>query len=99
MAYCWCGKLVVQLTAWTYANCGCRFYGCLDLKCEFFTWIDFPLCHRARSIMPGLIRKINILQEENKLLEEKLSKKGSCSPVLFILIVTWVLILFYIFQK
>lgn len=99
MAYCWCGKSAAQRTVWTDANCGHRFYGCSNFKYEFFSWIDSSLFYRTRSIMPELIRKINIFEEQYKVLEEKLRKKGSCNGVLLKFITIRIVILLYLFLK
>ena len=33
-------------------------------KCRFFEWIDPPICPQARQVIPGLLRRVNILEEE-----------------------------------
>ena len=61
---CLCGNWLVAKTAWTELNAGRRFVSCE--RCRFFRWLDEPLCDRARSIIPGLLRKINKLEAQQK---------------------------------
>ncbi|WOH00548.1 hypothetical protein DCAR_0519914 [Daucus carota subsp. sativus] len=68
---CLCGNVVIQQTSWTQANPGRRFAACE------------PVCSRAQVIIPGLLRRINKLEEEKMELEAKLAKNalkkhGSC---------------------
>ncbi|KAK1384830.1 GRF-type domain-containing protein [Heracleum sosnowskyi] len=65
-AKCYCGAWSVQQTAWTSANTGHRFLACPFRKCRFFNWIDPPLCDRARTIIPSLIRRMNRLEAKLK---------------------------------
>ena len=102
---CGCGALAEQHTAWTTANAGRRFVACPYRRCRFFSWVDPPLCDRARVIIPGLVRRINALEAETQhfetlkgtLYEERYAdgekrKNDGCSSVLLLLIVTWVFI-------
>ena len=61
---CLCGNWLVAKTAWTELNDGRRFVSCE--RCRFFRWLDEPLCDRTRSIIPGLLRKINKLEAQQK---------------------------------
>lgn len=104
---CLCLKplLVVVHTTWTPSNAGRRFTGCANCKCQYFRGVDPLLCDRARLILPGLMRRINHLEEEKKQLETiNLEKKQNeavgyleCSTTMKMLLVTWVLIVSYIF--
>ncbi|XP_057465413.1 uncharacterized protein LOC130755079 [Actinidia eriantha] len=63
---CHCGKRSRLKTSWTDHNPGRRFLGCPQYgsvgACGFFSWVDPPLCARARQIIPGLLRRTNDLQ-------------------------------------
>ncbi|KAK6138847.1 hypothetical protein DH2020_027412 [Rehmannia glutinosa] len=66
---CYCGRTAVIRTAWTTENPGRRFQSCRDYDkggCKFFSWEDPPMCSRAKAIIPGLLRKINAFEAENK---------------------------------
>ncbi|KAK6140482.1 hypothetical protein DH2020_025763 [Rehmannia glutinosa] len=70
---CYCGRRAVIRTSWMNENPGRRFLSCLNYKdggCGYFHWQESPLCDRARTIIPGLLRKINRLDDENKKLIE-----------------------------
>ncbi|KAL1811349.1 hypothetical protein ACET3Z_021414 [Daucus carota] len=49
---CFSRKWAAQQTAWTTANAGRRFWTCPDRCCNYFRWIDPPLCARAQAIIP-----------------------------------------------
>ncbi|KAK1402804.1 hypothetical protein POM88_002409 [Heracleum sosnowskyi] len=103
---CVCGNWVVQQTSWTQANPGRRFMVCSDRRCNLsFQWLEEPVCARAQAIIPGLIRRINNLEEEKTALELALKKavvqknrNCHCSWPLFILpfilVVLMILIIF-----
>lgn len=103
---CLCLKpsLAVVHTTWTPSNAGRRFTGCANCKCQYFRWVIL-LCDRARLIVPGLIRRINHLEEEKQQLKtNNLEKKQNeavgylqCSTTMKMLLVTWVLLVSYIF--
>ena len=44
-----------------------------NLKCGFFEWLDPPMCSRSKQIIPGLLKKINRLENDT----ESLSIEGS----------------------
>ena len=44
-----------------------------NLKCGFFEWLDPPMCSRSKQIIPGLLKKINRLENDTK----SLSIEGS----------------------
>lgn len=98
-------SLVVVHTACNSSNAGLRFSGCGKCKCDYFRWVDPPLCDRAQLIIPGLIKRINLLEEEKKQLETiNLGRKQNeaaayfeCSTTMKMLLVTWLLIVSYIF--
>lgn len=96
---CNCNKWVVVRTAWTDTNSGWRFAGCPDFGCNYFRWVDGPLCERARIIIPELIRRINALEGEIKALEVKNQKKSSCSKSMLLLLITWFMICVFLMAK
>ncbi|CAI9269816.1 unnamed protein product [Lactuca saligna] len=65
MVVCFCGKLALVKTSWTPLNLGRRFYACptKDSVCGFIGWVDPPMCARSKTIIPGLLRNINTLEE------------------------------------
>ena len=74
---CLCGNVVMQLTSWTQTNPGRRFAACVDRRCnKSFRWLEEPVCSRAQVIIPGLLRRINKLEEEKMELEAKLAKNA-----------------------
>ncbi|KAL8551141.1 hypothetical protein ACS0TY_000284 [Phlomoides rotata] len=60
---CRCKNEAIVVTSWKNGNCGRRFHGCQlypnDGYCNFFKWIDPPMCDRAVEIIPGLLRRMN----------------------------------------
>ncbi|KAL8034845.1 hypothetical protein ABFX02_12G057100 [Erythranthe guttata] len=73
--FCDCGLKVFVQTSWTEGNPGRRFVTCPSRnrsKCKFVYWCDPSICDRGKQIIPGLLKKINILQIE---LDDKHSKK------------------------
>nr|XP_017221678.1 PREDICTED: uncharacterized protein LOC108198434 [Daucus carota subsp. sativus] len=62
----------VLRTSWTDANPGRRFWGCSQYMrnqrrgCNFHLWHDPAVGDRAKNIIPGLLRKIQRLEEEMK---------------------------------
>ncbi|WOG86373.1 hypothetical protein DCAR_0205576 [Daucus carota subsp. sativus] len=72
---CLCGNVVIQQTSWTQTNPGRRFAACVDRRCNKLSrWLEEPVCSRAQVIIPGLLRRINKLEEEKMELEAKLTK-------------------------
>ncbi|PIN20593.1 DNA-(apurinic or apyrimidinic site) lyase [Handroanthus impetiginosus] len=68
---CYCGRTAVLKTSWTNNNPGRRFRTCSTRNergggnaCQFFTWVDPPICARAGVIIPGLLRKLRKRDEE-----------------------------------
>ncbi|GFQ05671.1 hypothetical protein PHJA_002711200 [Phtheirospermum japonicum] len=76
--FCNCGRNAVQRTSWTDLNPGRRYTTCSKFReiggCTYFSWVDAPMCDRARHIIPGLLRRVNRLEAEvqRKNLREKL---------------------------
>ena len=64
--YCRCGRVAVQRTAWIESNARRRFVGCVrgSLGCNYFRWIDDPVCHRGRVVIYGLRERVRVLEEE-----------------------------------
>ncbi|KAB1215754.1 hypothetical protein CJ030_MR4G020416 [Morella rubra] len=68
---CYCGIEAKMRTSWTEKNPGRRFFGCLRYGlvmgprcCEFFEWVDPPKCKRSSQVIPGLKRKIKMLEAQ-----------------------------------
>ncbi|GJU97377.1 hypothetical protein Tco_1326648 [Tanacetum coccineum] len=57
MATCFCGRRTNIITSWTNENLGRCFHGCPDHG--IVDWFDPPMCHRAVSIIPTLLRTRN----------------------------------------
>ncbi|KAL7132165.1 hypothetical protein ABFS83_12G053600 [Erythranthe nasuta] len=99
-ATCYCSRRVVTRTSWTDLNPGRRYSTCDNYKkirgCNYFVWIDPPMCDRSRQIIPGLLRKINMREEE-------LMKKSSREKCLWIaVIISWLfvyLLMQYVYCK
>ncbi|KAK6150062.1 hypothetical protein DH2020_017587 [Rehmannia glutinosa] len=72
--FCNCGRNATMKTSWTDLNPGRRYMACQKFKevggCTFFNWIDPPMCSRARQIIPGLLKKINKLEDQVKEFEK-----------------------------
>ncbi|KAL9178081.1 hypothetical protein ABFS82_01G101700 [Erythranthe guttata] len=74
---CLCGFDVVGQTSWIAANPGRRFVTCPIRgvnKCKFFYWCDFEVCDRAKTIIPGLLEKINTLKSSLATEKKRLKK-------------------------
>ncbi|CAA0807089.1 Unknown protein [Striga hermonthica] len=72
--FCYCDQRAVIQTSWTTENPGRRFRSCIGSergRCDFFSWVDPPICKRAKEIIPGLLRKSNVLRVENEELREE----------------------------
>lgn len=74
---CHCGRVVFQRTAWTESNAGRRFVSCVKgrLGCNYFRWIEDPVCSRDRAVICGLLGRIRELEGEI----EKLTCEGVCN--------------------
>ncbi|GER54804.1 GRF zinc finger containing protein [Striga asiatica] len=66
--FCTCEKRAVMKTSWTDHNPGRRYAVCEKPRafggCNYFSWIDPPMCPRSRQIIPGLLRRVNRLEDE-----------------------------------
>ncbi|KAK1388689.1 hypothetical protein POM88_016867 [Heracleum sosnowskyi] len=104
---CYCRKRAAQQMAWTTTNASRRFLACPDRCCNYFRWIDSPLCPRAQVIIPGLIRRINALEAQQRTggdimtgAEEEevdvVDKRKCCNKTMSLLIFTWICIFFYV---
>ncbi|CAL8083198.1 unnamed protein product [Prunus armeniaca] len=58
--WCPCGKLARMQTSWTSSNLGRIFLVCPKSK-----WFDVEMCERSKSLIPGLLRKIDRVEKEN----------------------------------
>ncbi|KAL0289400.1 UNVERIFIED_CONTAM: hypothetical protein Scaly_2703300 [Sesamum calycinum] len=72
---CYCGKKACLRTSWTNNNPGRRFHGCGDVAsgCGFFVWEDPPMCTRSKKIIPGLLCKLNKIEEEFSEMKNKVN--------------------------
>ncbi|XP_017225141.1 uncharacterized protein LOC108201361 [Daucus carota subsp. sativus] len=77
---CQCGLVPVLKTSWTDNNPGRRFWSCrMYLRnkrkgCGYYRWHDPPVEGRSKNIIPDLLRKIEMLEEEIKELKRKEQK-------------------------
>nr|XP_027061094.1 uncharacterized protein LOC113687755 [Coffea arabica] len=79
---CVCGMKTVMITSWTAQNPGRRFAKCAlgEDGCGYWGWIDDEMCARSTMIIPGLLRKINGMEE--KMVEfEKAARKWEAKAV------------------
>ncbi|GER40470.1 GRF zinc finger containing protein [Striga asiatica] len=85
--YCYCGERSVIRTSWTSENPGRRFRSCIEYEgegnpeCDFFSWVDPPMCRRSTEIIPGLLRKSNVLRAENEELREENIRLVECKKL------------------
>ncbi|KAK4395699.1 hypothetical protein Sango_1724200 [Sesamum angolense] len=72
---CYCGKKACLRTSWTNNNLRRGFHGCGDVAsgCGFFVWEDPPMCTRSKKIIPGLLRKLNKIEEEFSEMKNKVN--------------------------
>ncbi|GER45281.1 GRF zinc finger containing protein [Striga asiatica] len=76
-SYCKCLQRSIIVTSWTSENPGRRFRSCSEYEnggCDFFSWVDPPMCNRSKQIIPGLLRKSNQLRAQNEALEDAILK-------------------------
>ncbi|XP_050221473.1 uncharacterized protein LOC126671727 [Mercurialis annua] len=66
---CHCNQPAVLKTAWTPANPGRRFFGCHGYQsgggCDYFYWYDQAMPNRTRSLLLGLLEKVETPEKEN----------------------------------
>ncbi|PWA53054.1 zinc finger, GRF-type [Artemisia annua] len=93
MVYCYCSLRARIRTSWTPLNPGRRFYCCPKPdECGFFHWFDPPMCARAVTIIPGLLKGRNDLQQANNAL---VAENGRLKKWL---ICSWIILLVYLFS-
>ncbi|KAI8010381.1 hypothetical protein LOK49_LG06G02165 [Camellia lanceoleosa] len=55
-------------TSMTSGNTSRRFYGCarygVDATCGYFEWVDSPMCHSGREVLPKMVAKMNCLEKK-----------------------------------
>uniref|UniRef100_A0A175YFC7 Uncharacterized protein n=1 Tax=Daucus carota subsp. sativus TaxID=79200 RepID=A0A175YFC7_DAUCS len=68
---CQCGLVPVLKTSWTDNNPGRRNK---RKGCGYYRWHDPPVEGRSKNIIPDLLRKIEMLEEEIKELKRKEQK-------------------------
>ena len=44
------------------------------MGCQYFQWIDPPMCNRSKQIIPGLLRRVSKNDDENKRLQTRNKK-------------------------
>ncbi|XP_074374320.1 uncharacterized protein LOC141714718 [Apium graveolens] len=103
---CWCGRAAVLKTSWTDANLGRRFWGCFCFmedrrnSCNFHFWFDPPMCQRSRMIIPGLLKKIDKLEDDLGKHEAAVEKKGNKkSPILYYVVMILLVWVFIVLNK
>ncbi|GFP87700.1 hypothetical protein PHJA_000913700 [Phtheirospermum japonicum] len=68
--FCYCDgeKTLILKTTWTKRNLGRRYWACpkygTNGYCEIFIWLDGEMCERSKQIIPGLLKKIDKLEDE-----------------------------------
>ncbi|CAL8175177.1 unnamed protein product [Prunus armeniaca] len=75
----WChyGTLARMQTSWTTSNPRRIFLVCPKLKgsgekgCRFFQWFDAKMCEHLKSLIPGLLWKIDRVEKENAKIRAK----------------------------
>ncbi|XP_019198072.1 PREDICTED: uncharacterized protein LOC109191851 [Ipomoea nil] len=76
--HCRCGHQLKIRTLWTNENPGRRFWQCSggssqrQVGCGFLDWYDPPMCYRSKRIIPGLLKRINRLEEDIRTLNMKI---------------------------
>ncbi|GER50530.1 GRF zinc finger containing protein [Striga asiatica] len=91
---CECRKRVVLRTSWIDDHPGRRFHSCLSWKkggCKSFEWEDPLICWRAKAIIPGILRRVNALEDENKALRQKNMRLLKFAAAMIVFIVGLVL--------
>ncbi|CAA0829090.1 Unknown protein [Striga hermonthica] len=65
---CNCGDKLHLKTSWTARNPGRRYWACPKYGsagyCGIFIWYDPEMCERSKSIIPGLLNKMNKYRHE-----------------------------------
>ncbi|CAL8106805.1 unnamed protein product [Prunus armeniaca] len=82
-------------TSWTAAHPGRRFYICGRNRCRYWEWGDPQMCERSKQIIPGLLRKINMMEDAKKSRLEKLTK----NPWFWVSCLLFVIVLWLMYGK
>ena len=72
---CKCEKMSRVITSWTSRNPGRRFAVCADGGCRFWQWIDKEMCSRSTEIIPGLLKRINVAEQQRDAYEEEVRRQ------------------------
>ncbi|KAL3817891.1 hypothetical protein ACJIZ3_003796 [Penstemon smallii] len=91
---CFCGCTVRMFTSRTSQNPGRRFLRCPKLhlstfsyllgeKCDFFEWVDQHMCDRAGTIIPGLLVRLNQLEDHNRIVEVEKNRLSEENRLLY----------------
>ena len=83
-----CGAATKITTSWTDHNPGRRFRLCPN--CAFSRWYDPPMCPRSVVIIPGLLRRINNLQEAS------MHNASNARQMKVLLFISWFLFIIYV---
>ncbi|WOH15035.1 hypothetical protein DCAR_0934568 [Daucus carota subsp. sativus] len=97
LSLCLCGLSPVLRTSWTDANPGRRFWGCSQRGCNFHLWHDPAVGDRAKNIIPGLLKRIQRLEDEIKRCRKKEKMLQSMLIGTFVVISVLVLCLLLFF--
>ncbi|XP_065872234.1 uncharacterized protein [Euphorbia lathyris] len=65
---CHCGIQAPLSTSWSDSNPGRRYFNCKNFgtrkACKFFEWMDPPMNEREKSVILGLLRKLDKIEKE-----------------------------------
>nr|GMC80076.1 uncharacterized protein LOC109191851 [Ipomoea batatas] len=111
---CQCSQPLQLRTSWTNDNPGRRFWVCTKDRgmsvggCGFVSWYDPPMCSRSKSIIPGLLRRLNRNDEEIERLQSKLRATASrdkksklncpCRVVMIWFLLSMMFVMWYYFK-
>lgn len=59
------------ITSWTSRNLGWRFAVCMDGGYKFWQWIDEKIYHQPTKIIPGLLIRINVAEQQEMVMKKK----------------------------
>ncbi|KAL9151138.1 hypothetical protein ABFS82_11G033700 [Erythranthe guttata] len=71
---CYCGKFSKVQYAFTENNAGRRFLGCCNYQvnyCDFFEWVDPPMCDRARSFTSIVNKRMSEVKKKDEELQQR----------------------------
>ena len=60
-----------------------------DGGCGYFKWIDPEMCYRSKQIIPGLLRRKNMLESENAGLRSQIFKLKMALFVVIVIVVVF----------